>query len=137
MNQSTVCTFLVLLLDDCLYTLVQQYTYKNTLDSCKVFTQHYQLIDTCIINCHSFWFYGLITFQIRNGADIKAQAIDGSIPVHFAAIRGGVEVMQLLLDTIQSRNLKISQHLLESDHDGRTVLHKAVQGGTMEVINAN
>ena len=45
--------------------------------------------------------------------------------------------MQLLLDTIQSRNLKISQHLLESDHDGRTVLHKAVQGGTMEVINAN
>lgn len=42
--------------------------------------------------------------------------------------------MQLLLDTIQSRNRKISQHLLESDHDGRTVLHKAVQGGNMEVI---
>ncbi|RDD38699.1 Transient receptor potential cation channel subfamily A member 1 [Trichoplax sp. H2] len=71
---------------------------------------------------------------IRNGANINAQAIDGSIPIHFAAIRGSVEVMQLLLDTVQARNLKLSQHLLESDYDGRTVIHKAVQGGNMEAV---
>ena len=58
---------------------------------------------------------------------------DGSLPIHFAAAKGSSEIILLLLDTAASRGYIYKDHLAMKDGEGKTVLHRAVQGGHLQV----
>lgn len=61
------------------------------------------------------------------------KSVDGSLPIHFAAAKGSSEIIDLLLDTAASRGHIHKDHLAMQDNEGKTVLHRAVQGGHLKV----
>ncbi|KAG8232647.1 hypothetical protein J437_LFUL012607 [Ladona fulva] len=71
---------------------------------------------------------------IKAGADVNLRTRAGkATPLHRAAIRGQVAVIQLLLD-LKMGNQRICD-VLAKDADGNTALHKAVEGGNEEAVD--
>ena len=67
-----------------------------------------------------------------NGADTRAQAVNGSFPIHFAAACNGTEVMKLLLNFSKSQ-FSIKDHINVKDNENQTPLHKAALNGHKKV----
>ncbi|RDD38683.1 Transient receptor potential cation channel subfamily A member 1 [Trichoplax sp. H2] len=71
---------------------------------------------------------------IENAANVTHRSVDGSLPIHFAAAKGGKDIINLLLDVAALRNIREEDHLGLMDYDGRTVLHKVVTSGNISAI---
>ncbi|XP_077980292.1 transient receptor potential cation channel subfamily A member 1-like isoform X2 [Glandiceps talaboti] len=74
----------------------------------------------------------LCNFLIENGADIRCKEINDITPLMFAAIRGNMEIMKLILEV--GRDMDISPGLLMADVDdeGSNALHLAVARGHLQ-----
>lgn len=56
------------------------------------------------------------------------KAADGSLPIHYAAAKGSIDVIELLLD--QSTDaFKINDQVNAIDNENQTPLHRAAQKG--------
>ena len=60
-------------------------------------------------------------------------AIDGSLPIHYAAERGNIAIMENLLEAGASQGVDYEVHISKEDNEKQTVLHRAVQSGKKEV----
>ena len=57
------------------------------------------------------------------------------MPIHLAASKGNVRLMELLLSVGETRYERRENHIIECNHDRATVLHRAVQCGQKEVYD--
>ncbi|RDD38686.1 Transient receptor potential cation channel subfamily A member 1 [Trichoplax sp. H2] len=71
---------------------------------------------------------------IERGADILRRTADGSLPIHLAASKGNTSLMELLLTTGEARYERRENHIVECNHDGASVLHRATQCGQKEAV---
>ena len=77
--------------------------------------------------------YGLhLRLQIEKGAKVDARAVDGSMPIHYAAAKGSVDLIKLLLANSNS-NVSAIDQINARDHDQQTPLHRAAQKNRTEV----
>lgn len=73
--------------------------------------------------------------QLEKGASLSNKSVDGSIPIHYAAAKGSIQVIKLLLEFSNERFSVIDQ-MNAQDNEQQTPLHRASQKGRKEVNNS-
>lgn len=64
------------------------------------------------------------------------KAIDGSAPIHYAAAKGSVEILKLLVNCT-SKKFRAADHITMRDNEHQTPLHRAAQKGRQNVSRLN
>jgi ankyrin repeat protein len=77
---------------------------------------------------HNFKDGSVVRLLLEHGADINAQNQIGRTPLHWASIKGALEVVRLLLE--HGSDVEVE------DYDGKTALEFAADGGHGEVVES-
>ena len=78
----------------------------------------------------------VVSALLKGGADPRAKDDDKMTPLHFAAAEGKVGVMLLLFSAVESKNGpdSVGDMVNDRNSDNETVLHSAVEGGYLNVV---
>ncbi|RDD38700.1 Transient receptor potential cation channel subfamily A member 1 [Trichoplax sp. H2] len=78
----------------------------------------------------------LVNKIVSTSSELLKTAIDGCMPIHYAAEQGNVQIIETLLDAGSAQGINFDKQLQSTDKEGRTVLYRAVQGGKKSSVLA-